>query len=115
MRSNVMKSCIKIHGRTKSGDKMRPSATGQPSQHWTSLLADQYQHNSGISIHWIDGQNREINITRDFWRQCEYGFEHVMQFIRLHDLDYTICHTDCAKCQGHSACVAMDQSLGAVA
>jgi hypothetical protein len=110
-----VKHCIKIHSHTKSGEKMRPSATGQPSQHWTSLLADQYQQNPELSIIWNDGQDREIHITKEFWRQCEYGFEHVMQFIRMHDLDYTICHTECAKCKGHSACVSMDRPINAVA
>ena len=110
-----MKACIKIHNRTVYGEKMRPSATGNPSQHWTSMLADQYQQYSGLSIVWKDGQNREIHITREFWQQCENGFEHIMEFIRMHGLDYTVCHVECAKCSGHSACVSKDHAVGDVA
>lgn len=110
-----MNPCIKIHSRTISGEKMRPSATTQPTQHWTSLLADQYQKHSGLSIVWNDGQDREIHITREFWQQCEHCFEHIMEFIRLHELDYTLCHAECTQCEGHPACVSKDESLGDVA
>ena len=110
-----MHPCIKIHNHTTSGDKMRPSATANPSQHWTSMLADQYKQYTGLNIIWNDRQDREIHIPREFWQQCEYGFEHIMEFIRMHDLDYTVCHVECAQCQGHPACVSRDESLGDVA
>ena len=110
-----MQPCIKIHNRTISGDKMRPSATANPNQHWTAMLADQYNLYTGLNIIWNDGQDREIHITREFWLQCEHGFEHIMEFIRMHDLDYTVCHVECVKCQGHPACVSLDESIEAVA
>lgn len=112
-----MKPCIKIHNRTIYGETMRPSAVNNPSQHWTAMLANQYQQYSGMRIIWKDGQNREIHIDRDFWRQCENGFVHIMEFIRMHNLDYTLCHRECAQCSGHPACVSMDQnrSVGDVA
>ena len=110
-----MKACIRIHNRTISGKEICPNAEVHADEHWTAILADTYQEYPGLKIVWKDGRDREILITQDFWRECEQGFEHIMEFIRLHGLDYTVYHSECTHCVGHEACVSRDEKLGGVA
>jgi len=100
-----VKHCIHIFGQTKDGDTFRP-ATPSPDKHWSYILLDQYAEYGSISMRW--DPTPTVTIFPTFWEDCEYGFEHVMSFVRLHNLDYTIDESKCIKCDGHDSCISKE-------
>lgn len=92
--------CIHIFSKD---NKFRPS-TPSPDKHWAYMLIDTYGEYGSIRLKWSPVPT--ITIEPTFWEHCDYGFEHVMNFIKMHNLDYTVDSCKCLFCKGHPSCVS---------
>lgn len=94
----MKQSCIIIMNSRKDGSAMRPR-TLAPSHHWTGMLIGQYAHLGGLYLKWIDGEPH-LTICKELWQQCETAFDHIMKFVKSHNLDFVVNINECEKCQG---------------
>ncbi len=99
-----MNDCIIIRGTTQSGEKFRPSSCW-PDKHWSAQLIDACGGLINFNTKHIDDEV-VVTLTRKSHLESEHLFEHIMWFCRLWDLDYTICKTECEKCEGHPKCLS---------
>ena len=103
-----MNDCMIIRGAIAQDDgsekTFRP-ATPTPDKHWAYMLMDQYKHRINFKVKWVDNEP-VATITKESHKEDEIAFEHIMQFAKLHNLDVTICESECLKCDGHVACLS---------
>lgn len=112
-------TCIVIRGKKQNDDRFRP-ATPAPDMHWSyQLLAGCEQHNGekhtltypkGVRINWGNDDDDVISVTvsSELWKNNEACFEHLMRFIKLHELTYEFPNNmqECVNCAGHPSCVS---------
>lgn len=99
----LKKQCITVYGETQDGEKFRPS-TPSPGMHWAYMLIDPFDKSDEIHIRWVEN-GITLTISKGFTDEPNQAFEHVMSFIKLHNLKYEIDESECAKCPGHEACL----------
>ena len=104
MQTNL-KDCMIIRGNDKHTESVFRPSTRAPSMHWAYMLVDQYSHLLNISIKWIDYEPM-VTLTRSAKDECEEAFKHIMEFAKLHNLDYSWCERECVQCDGHPDCLA---------
>ena len=101
--------CIRIHCEKEDGSLMRPK-TPTPDKHWTGMIAGPYLDNPSIQITYPqDRSGPEIHICKNFWRECDYGFDHLMRFVKSNGLTVTIDRGQCGECEGRESCVSNRQ------
>ena len=100
-------ACIKIHNHHVDGTPMRPGRTS-PDYHWSSRLINEYLGRPGITTA-ASKEGPEVWIYKNFWQEDSDGeraFQHIMRFIKINKLAYTVELTQCTDCPGHEDCVS---------
>ena len=101
-----MNDCMIIRGKSDQDIDFRPSSCW-PEKHWATQLLDSWGGKVHFSTKFLEDEI-VLTLTRKSHLESEHLFEHIMWFCRLWDLDYTICRTECEKCEGHPACIKND-------
>lgn len=99
-----MNDCITIYGKTINGNTFMPSAK-VPGLHWAYMFIDQFSDYTDISLKWTEGEI-VISVKRSFPESCKLCFEHLMKFIKLHNLEYEINEKEYILCKGNSNCIS---------
>ncbi len=79
--------CVKVRGKVRGDEAMHQRQKGDPTRHWSEFMADQYGHYRGFRLAWTDSGDREIHLTEGFWDECGCGFEHILEFARINELE----------------------------
>lgn len=116
-------NCLVVRGKKQNDERFRPG-TPTPDKHWAYMLLDSYAeydentcrtiYPEGVSIDWTDESDViGIKITSELWKNDEICFEHLMSFIKLHELTYEFPSdmAECAKCEGHPSCVSNQHAM----
>jgi len=119
------KTCLIVYGKKQDDARLSPGAA-TPDEHWAYQLLDSLSHYDvqqqagakypeGVAIHWGGEGDAEITvrITADLWKNDEACFEHLMSFIRQHELTYEFPSQmeECDTCEHHPSCVANEHHL----
>ena len=103
----MRKCCIEISNKTKDGEIMRPR---RAPENWSQILYDIHKGVPGLKIDWWRGNGPQLIIDRRL-RDDNNVFTHIMNFIKLHNIDYIIDYSECSKCKGHKHCIANNEKV----
>lgn len=116
-------NCLVVRSKQQNDARFRPG-TPTPDKHWAYMLLDSYaeydpdtcrtKYPEGISIDWSEENDTIcIKMTSELWKNDEICFEHLMSFIKMHELTYEFpCDMEeCTKCEGHPSCISNEHAM----
>ena len=81
------KVCVKVRGKVKFDKATHQMQKGDRTKDWTDFLNDQYGQYNGFKLVWMEDGTREVHLTEGFWDECGCGFEHILEFARINELE----------------------------